>query len=172
MWAALIVMLILIVIHSKKKGGDTNTTDKIETQLQITKILFEIPDGQPLSWGHRQPLPTGANSSPASPVKLVLKNALLGVVDLDGLGWIWMDLDGLGWTWMDLDGPETPRWNSSVPASRIRRASRKPPRQSGCLRSPGEDHSLCSCKDMQICRYEDVWKLGGLVWEYNRIVLI
>ena len=82
----------------QEEGGDTNTTDKIETQLQITKILFEIPDGQPLSWGHRQPLPTGANSSPASPVKLVLKNALLGVVDLDGLGWIWMDLDGLGWT--------------------------------------------------------------------------
>ena len=105
MWAALIVMLILIVIHSKKKGGDTNTTDKIETQLQITKILFEIPDGQPLSWGHRQPLPTGANSSPASPVKLVLKMLslwLLTWMDLDGFGWTWMDLDGLEWTWMDL----------------------------------------------------------------------
>ena len=158
MWAALIVMLILIVIHSKKKGGDTNTTDKIETQLQITKILFEIPDGQLLSWGHRQPLPTGANSSPASPVKLVLKNALLGVVDLDGLGWIWMDLDGLGWTWMDLDGPETPRWNSSVPASRIRRASRKPPRQSGCLRSPGE---IIACVLVKTCRYVDMRMCGN-----------
>ena len=165
MWAALIVMLILIVIHSKKKGGDTNTTDKIETQLQITKILFEIPDGQPLSWGHRQPLPTGANSSPASPVKLVLKNALLGVVDLDGLGWIWMDLNGLGWTWNPSlefkrsciqDSASFPQTSSSV---------RLPPLTWG-------DHSLCSCKDMQICRYEDVWKLGGLVWEYNRIVLI